>query len=446
MRNSRTIAIRYSILSLELVLGLVVLSCSSDDDVVMTTTMPMTTTVTAPTDTKTMPCENGMAGEYPCNGYDLQYHLSIEELGFSDAEGNDSWGWVDATTAKEYAIVGTELGTAFVDISNPTAPIVLGTLATNTVKSPWRDIKVYQNHAYIVSDKPSNTTSNAHGMQVFDLTKLRAVTNPPEQFTADFVYTGITSAHNIVINKDSGYAYVTGTPRDDTYLGGATFIALQAPATPVAAGGYSVDGYSHDAQVVTYTGPDTDYTGKEIYIGSNENEVVIVDVTDKSNPIHISKLSYVNLGYTHQGWFTEDQKYFLLGDEIDELSFGNKTRTLVFDFTDLDSPILHTEYLGPTTAVDHNGYVHGTTFYQASYSAGVRMIDISDIENKNLSEIGFFDTYPENNNANFNGAWNVYPYLPSGNIIISDIDRGLFIVKKSAHNLSVKKTTASPEL
>jgi choice-of-anchor B domain-containing protein len=89
------------------------------------------------------------------------------------------------------------------------------------------------------------------------------------------------------------------------------------------------------------------------------------------------------------------------------------------------------EYIGTTPAIDHNGYVKGNTYYQANYAAGVRMIDISNIENKALNEIGFFDTYPENNNATFKGAWSVYPYLPSGNIIISDIDRGLFVIRKS---------------
>ena len=172
-------------------------------------------------------------------------------------------------------------------------------------------------------------------------------------------------------------------------------------------------------------------TGREIFIGANENQVAIIDVTDKQSPSNISSLQYSNLGYTHQGWFTEDQRYFILGDELDEISFGFNSRTLVFDMTDLDAPVLHTTYLGTTPAIDHNGYVKGDEFFLANYTAGVRVLDISGIDGATISEAGFFDTYPLNNNAGFDGVWSIYPFLPSGKIIVSDINSGLFIIQKS---------------
>jgi choice-of-anchor B domain-containing protein len=124
-------------------------------------------------------------------------------------------------------------------------------------------------------------------------------------------------------------------------------------------------------------------------------------------------------------------KYFILGDELDEKDLGTKTRTIVFDFTDLDNPKYHMDYLGSTGAIDHNGYIKGNNYYQASYTAGMRILDVSNISNNIITEVGFFDTHPESNGTNFNGAWSVYPYFPSGNIIISDINRGLFIVRKN---------------
>ena len=267
-----------------------------------------------------------------------------------------------------------------------------------------------------------------HGMQVFDLTKLRNVTNPPVSFNTDERLTSFGNAHNIVINEDSGYAYAVGT---STFLGGPVFINIQSPAIPQNEGGYSDQGYSHDAQAITYSGPDSDHTGKEIYIGSNEDRVVFVDVTDKENPIFISSIDYPNVGYTHQGWVDESQTYFFLGDELDEINFGNQTKTIIFDITDLDNPIIHFEYNGPNNAIDHNGYIKGNEFYLANYTAGLRIIDISNVENKNISEVAFFDSHPQNNNTTFNGAWSVYPFFESGNILISDINRGLFVVKKS---------------
>ncbi|MBN4057877.1 choice-of-anchor B family protein [Olleya sp. AH-315-K02] len=371
-------------------------------------------------------CVNGFAGVYPCNDYDLMGLISIADLGGLGAEGNDSWGWTDSTTGKEYALICTSTGTAFVDISIPNTPVLIGTLPTATINSPWRDVKVYQDYAFVVADH-----AGAHGMQIFDLSRLRNVANPPETFTADARYTGFGSAHNIVINEDSGYAYAVGT---STFSGGPHFINIQNPTNPIAAGGYSADGDSHDAQVVTYNGPDSDYTGREIYIGSNGSEVVIVDVTDKNNPVNISTINYSNLGYTHQGWFTEDLNYFVVGDELDELnSLVASTRTLFFDFSDLDNPSFKTEYLGPTAAIDHNAYTKQNQLFLANYTAGVRILDISNLGSSSINEVGFFDTYPPHNNTSFNGAWNVYPYFPSGNIIISDIEGGLFIIRQSTN-------------
>ena len=374
-------------------------------------------------------CINGFADIYPCNGYDLISYMSLEDLtpvpGGGNLSGNDSWGWTDPTTNKEYALVGLNSHAAFVDISNPVAPVLVGILPTATVNSSWRDIKVYQNHAFIVSE------ANNHGMQVFDLTRLRSVSNPPEIFAADLHFTEFGSAHNIFINETSGYAYVVGTNRGGPFSGGALFINIQNPISPISEGGFAAGGYSHDVQVINYTGPDSDHTRKEILVGSNENEVVIADVSDKANPSIISTIAYSNIGYTHQGWFTEDLNYFIVGDELDEINFGNNTRTLVFDLTDLDNPLFDFDYLGPTAAIDHNGYPNGNDYFLANYRAGIRVLDLSQIGSNTLTEIGFFDTYPEDDNAAFNGVWNVYPFFTSGNIVISDIERGLFIIKKS---------------
>ena len=354
------------------------------------------------------PCDSGMAAGYPCDGFALQSHLSLTQMFAGD--GNDSWGWTDPQDGTEYALVGLDNGTAFIDISDPANPVLVGKLPTYSSSSIWRDIKTYNNYAFIVSE------ASGHGMQVFDLTRLRNVANPPEFFTEDAHYSGIGGVHNIVINEDTGYAYSVG---GGNYSGGPHFINIQDPLNPVGEGGYSGGGYTHDAQVVIYNGPDTNYTGHEIFFGANANHVEIVDVSNKSNPIQISSFTYPSVGYTHQNWLTEDQKYLLLGDEGDEFDFGFNTRTIVFDVSDLDNPTVHTEYFGETASVDHNGYVVGDKFYIANYSSGLRVVDISDIDNGNMTPYGYFDTFPSNNSANYSGSWNVYPFFESGNIVIS---------------------------
>lgn len=419
-------------LSLVLFLGLALCACSNDNSDIPApppggssdydTIPPPPATGNQPPKGFT-PCEDGMAGPYPCSGFDLLGRLDLNDL--QATEGNDIWGWTDPEDGREYALVGLDNGIAFVDISDPANLDYLGKLPTATTNSSWRDIKVYQNHAYIVSE------AEGHGMQVFDLTLLRAVSGAPLSFAANTRYRGFGNAHNVVINEASGFAYAVGTARDDSFNGGVHFIDLSDPANPVEAGGYGGSGYTHDAQVVFYDGPDADYSGREIFVGANESSVVVVDVTDKQNPALISEFDYPNTAYTHQGWFTGDHRYFILGDELDEPNFGFNSRTLIFDFSDLDNPVPHTTYLGPTAAIDHNGYVLGDEFYLANYTAGMRLIDLSEIEAKTLAEIAFFDSYPLNNSTSFNGVWSVYPYFASGKIVLIDINSGLFVIERN---------------
>ena len=369
-------------------------------------------------------CENGFAGIYPCNGYDLLSRIPLEY--FESVEGNDSWGWTDSFDGKEYALMGLDDGTAFVDISDPEVPLYLGKLPSATVNSSWRDIKVYEDYAFIVSEAPG------HGLQVFDLSKLRSV-KTQQTFDSDLNFNAFGNAHNIAINIESGFAYVLGSKLFD---GGPAFIDINSPMNPSIVGGYSFSSYTHDAQVVKYHGPDTRFKEKEILFGSNSiggenNQLIILDVTDKKNPELISSIEYSNAGYTHQGWISDDHKYFFLGDELDELKIGHRTKTRVFDIQNLENPIIHNTYYGQTASIDHNLYVKGSKIYMANYTSGMRVVDFNNISDNDFREEGYFDTYPSDNSTNFFGAWNVYPFFSSGVILISDINYGLFIVKSS---------------
>ncbi|MFT4699121.1 MAG: choice-of-anchor B domain-containing protein [Flavobacteriaceae bacterium] len=365
------------------------------------------------------PCSGGMAGAYPCNNMDLLSNVPVSSMGGSGI-GNDSWGWTSGS-GTEYVLMGMSNGTAFLDISDPVNPVYLGILPTHTSSSSWRDIKVYSNHAFIVSE------ASGHGMQVFDLTRLTSVSSPPVTFTEDAHLSSFGSAHNIAINEGSGYAYVIGA---GSFSGGPIFINIQDPLNPIVEGGYSGDGYTHDAQIVMYHGSDTEHVGKEILIASNEDTVTIVDVSDKSNPIQLSRSTYSGDRYTHQGWLTFDHDHYIFNDELDESNIGHNTRTRLMDVSNLDSPVLIGFYDGPSSAIDHNGYTKGNRYYMANYRAGVRVLDISNIATpSSISEVSFFDTYPSNNNASFNAVWNVYPYFSSGVLVVSDIENGLFLIK-----------------
>ena len=369
-------------------------------------------------------CTNGMAGGFSCSGIALYKQVSLQTMG--GTTGSDIWGWRDTQSGNEYALMGMTNGTAFVDVTAPLNPVFLGSLPTQTVESFWRDIKVYQDHAYIVADN-----AGAHGMQVFDLTRLRGVT-APQTFSADAVYGDFEEAHNLAINEDTGFAYVVGTDDcgaiENVRAGGLHIIDITTPISPVFAGCYDLTS-THDTQCVVYQGPDADHLGREVCISSNgTGGVEIVDVTDKFAPVSLSAGTYPDLGYTHQGWLTEDHRFFLLGDELDELTFDGQTRIHVFDVFDLDAPVYVFAYEAATVTIDHNLYIVGNRVFQASYTSGLRVLEFGDLANEELMEIAFFDTFPASDAVDFSGAWSVYPFFPSGTIIVGDRSNGLFIL------------------
>ena len=239
-------------------------------------------------------CRNGKAGPFPCKGVDLDGFLpnaTLNDGEGEDSEGdpvelNDIWGWTDPQTGREYALVGKTTGTAFVDITQADTPKYLGSLPTAapvlTLFKTWRDIKVYKDHAYVVSEEPT------HGMQVFDLTRLRGVTEPQE-WDEDARYEGFGSSHNLAINEESGFAYSIGTR---TCAGGSHIVDIRDPKAPKPAGCVAADSYTHDTQCVNYDGPDDRFAGREICFDSNEDSVTIVDVTDKLLPQQLSRTEY----------------------------------------------------------------------------------------------------------------------------------------------------------
>ena len=387
--------------------------------------------------------DEGEAALFECESVDLLAFLPLGDMGADRGViTNDVWGWTDPESGREIALVGMSNQTAFVDVSNPTGPVYLGRLPLTEGASAnvWRDMKVYADHMFVVADNAGD-----HGMQIFDLTRLRDLDGSnPETFESDAVYTQIASAHNIVINEETGFAYsVGGSAGGTTCGGGLHMINIQDPKNPEFAGcfqdmttGRQRTGYSHDAQCVIYRGPDEDYQGREICLGSNETALSIADVTDKSNPVAISMATYPNVAYSHQGWLSEDHTYFFMGDELDE-GGGNveTTRTLIWDLADLDDPILATEYFADTQTTDHNLYVLGTTMYQSNYLSGLRVLDISDPLNP--VPVGSFDTAPYgNNDAEMNGSWSNYPYFESGIVVVTSQQEGLFLVRYRPRTIS----------
>jgi choice-of-anchor B domain-containing protein len=368
-------------------------------------------------------CTDGFAGPFPCENVHLESLVPVAEMG--GGTGNDVWGWTDPMTGNEYAIMGLSNGTAFIDVTDPRNPVVVGQMPTQSalVLPLWRDIKVYDDHAFAVSEH------SAHGMQVFDLTRLRASNSAPSVFTPDAVYSEFSNAHNIVINEDTGFAYAVGT---NTCAGGLHMIDINDPVNPSFAGCFDEDGYTHDAQCVVYHGPDRRFRGNEICFNSNEDTVTVVDVTDKENPVMLSRNEYPQAAYTHQGWLTPDHRWFLFGDELDEQrGTVDQTTTYIMDATSLTEQAPITPFFHETNTIDHNLYIHDDFVWQANYNMGLRVLDYTNasLEQGELMEVGYFDVMPGVDIEEFAGAWSVYPFFESGTVVLSTLEEGLFVLR-----------------
>jgi len=378
-------------------------------------------------------CTDGSLEGFRCDNVDLQSFLSISGLGGEPGERvTDVWGWTDPVTRREYALVGRTMAYAFVDITEAARPRLVGVLPAGP--SGTRGIKVYRDHAYLVADGAGN-----HGMLVFDLTRLRGLTAPALDLRPDTIYTQIASAHNIAVDTAAGLAIaVASNSGGNTCGGGLHMIDIREPKVPRFAGCYTdteglvAPGRTHDVQCTRYHGPDQRHVGRTICLASNETALRIVDVTDPAAPVVVGRAVHPGTGYIHQGWLTEDQRYFFLNDELDELvGTTDRTRTLIWDVSDLDDPVLVGSHLGPDNATDHNLFIRGNRMYLTNYQAGFRVVDVSDP--RAPREVGYFDTTPyEGNASGFFGAWGSYPFFESGNVVVTSMQEGMFLLRPRA--------------
>lgn len=367
-------------------------------------------------------------------------------LGF----GSSSWGWT-SSTGREFVAIGQQDGAAFAEISKEGKLIYLGRLPHASVPSQWREIRAHNDFVIIGSE------AQGHGIQIFDWKKLLTI-DPKKPVTFDKIKDcvgyydklPVGRTHNVVTNPKGNYIYSVGAmPRSDKCKSGIIFIDIKDPSKPTEAGCASGDGYVHDAQCVIYKGPDTQYNGREICYGFNEDTLTIYDITNKAAPTILSRTSYEGAAYTHQGALldVEDQRYLLLDDEYDEYdrtgpgASGNPI-TYIWDISSLKAPKQTGLYKSGARGVDHNQYVANGFAYQSNYGTGFRVLDVRSIPQdptgKGVRETGYFDVYPEDDNrtgggvVDFVGTWSSYALFKSGYIFVNTMERGGFVLKMKA--------------
>ena len=357
----------------------------------------------------------GGGSSFPSSDVTLRSWLTLGDLGGASG-GNDIWGYV-SPSGREYAIIGTTSGVNVVEVTNPDLPSIIATIAGPN--STWRDIRTYQDRAYVVSE-------GGDGIQVLDM---RSVDSGTVTLERTVTTGGTTSSHNVSVDLDSGFLYRCGGNSN-----GLRIYDLTDASTPVYVASWN-DRYVHDAQIVTYTtGP---HAGKQIAYccaglngGWSQPTLSIVDVTDKQNLQVLGHISYPGRQYSHQGWLSEDRTVFYLGDELDE-NGSIMTTTHIFDVANPTSASYVGLFTNAQEAVGHNMFTAHGLLFQANYTSGLRIFDVTT-DPLAPTEIAYFDSEPNLSGATFNGMWGCYPYLPSRTILCSDRERGLFVVTYDA--------------
>ncbi|MBE0364306.1 hypothetical protein PULV_a2609 [Pseudoalteromonas ulvae UL12] len=392
-------------------------------------------------------CNNGKAGNFACHNVDLVSHTPMP----SGVSGSDVWGHVDLNTGTEYAIMGYNTGTKVFSLADPLNPVEIGHI--NGSNTSWRDIKVYQYYdanfasyrayAYVTSE-------GSDGIQIIDLNNL------PQSVSLAKRNSTVSSSHNIYIsnidytlNSKLTHAQPAIQIVGANSFGGAfTSYLLNDPVniervyTPAVS---LRSNYTHDATSLLIDDErnqrdcvNGNALGCTLLVDFNENEVRFWDVTNPQDTQELSKIGYNDVDkayqYVHSGWFSDDKQYVFVHDEWDENYGGLNTTVRILNIEDLNTPTLAGKWQGPTQAIDHNGFVRGNRYYMSNYERGLTILDITDATNP--KEVGFFDSFPSSNNNSYHGAWGVYPYLPSGLILISDINSGLYVLREHTRDVT----------
>ena len=398
------------------------------------------------------PCVGGhSAKKYHCKQIALESRVPLSKFPGRPENASSLWGYSDPDDQREYAIIGLSNGTAVVEVTNASRPTIVGHIPG--AQSLWREVKVYSvrnantgkwdAYAYV------STEGFNGGLQIIDLSEL------PDRISLAATNTSISTSHTLFI---SNLDYATGRKLPNSkprlYVNGSdrgmVVFGLANPKNPKVLGRYT-ETYVHDSYGETFKDSRTSecdgHKPCHILFAWTGSDVRVLDVTNPRAIAVIGTLAYPGVGYAHSGWISQDKNFLFNFDELDELDTGNNTKIHTIDITSFKNPQLSGTFRGKFKSIEHNGIVIGNKLYLAHYTRGLVIMDVSDPTR--IREHAFFDSHPEDDEeekasesvnpashpghegrAEFSGAWGVYPFLPSGSILISDLERGLFVLKE----------------
>lgn len=325
---------------------------------------------------------------------------------------SNGWGWADSATGREYAIIGSIDSTYFIDITNPTKPVLCDARAGRVGNSVWREYKTYKNYCYAVAD------FGQASLQIFDMSYL------PD--SVHVVYDSdslIMRSHTVYVDGDRLYCNSTVTRSNQSSA--VTVLSLADPENPEFLGtlrppifdGIPAFVKCHDAFVRNDT----------LYCSGENAGVFIYDMTDADNGMLLGTIQeYPERGYNHSGYLSDDGQIFVFTDENSGLGIK------AYDVSDFTNFELKSVFRSNPGAIAHNPYFIGRRMFISYYHDGVYVYNMNDPSKPEV--VAWYDTYPQNgtNYGGFEGCWGIYPYLPSGNLLAFDMTNGLFVLRMDA--------------
>jgi len=329
------------------------------------------------------------------------------------------WGYVDSL-GNEYALMGHVAGTSIINITDPASPfevtMIPGPTGPGTI---WREIQTYQQYAYVVADVHTSPT-DLTGVQIIDLSGLPDSATFIKRYIWPVVDSTNARAHTVTVDGQ-GYLYIQGgtATLGGTDAGGIRIIDITDPVNPQPVSTYDTK-YVHDA-----------FIQDSILFAHNIREpfgtIDILNISDRTNPQLITTHIYAGL-LAHDSWTMPDRNYLVSSDE----SAGQTLK--IWDISVLwdndpnnnEEIVLVGEYISDTTQIAHEPRIRDDYAFISHYVEGVRILDISDLSDP--VEVGYYDTFQQPGEGG-DGDWGVYPFFPSRNFVVSDIQTGLYIFR-----------------
>jgi choice-of-anchor B domain-containing protein len=391
-------------------------------------------------------CVYGFAGQFPCRNLDFWSQIPLAQFSSKPVSAANVWGFIDLNDNREYAVLGLRNGTAIVEVTDPANPREVVTISGNS--SPWREVKVYQAfdssagrwraYAYVTTEAANS------GLQTIDMSGLPATAalapSSPNMDTGSqhtLYVSNIDYSTNAALPGATPMLFVAGS---NVSPGSWRAYSLANPASPQFVSSAPSGGYMHDSTSVLITDARTAQCAPlhdpcEVLVDFNVDQVQLWDVTNELQPMLLGTATNPGNRYIHSGWATANGSHVIFHDELEEIQLGLPTRLYTLDLANLRAPTVQISYTGSTTTTDHNGYMRGTNYYLSHYRRGIVVFDVADPNA--LVEIAHFDNYltPASNIAGTDGTWGVYPFLPSGSLLVSDIENGLFVLRDQTRNL-----------